>query len=228
MPRLDWIPNKLKPPPQLFDTQRDWWRNIVDAMFENDLMQGYLPKTADLWLLARAHTRAFWNANCAAVMATFESAQIGSQEVIFYRPLLDLIAVQSKKLRGPKHAREGPLSSPSQSDFDFDSKKEKEEKLRPKTVPLKPVYQQADFDARDLRLMKKAADEFHARYDSTGARVGVSMPEWVYDPKQVFEWICQQAGITVARGLELEALRKKWPESEGSERGRKNKAAVGR
>jgi len=226
LPRLDWIPNKLKPPRHLFDTQRDWWRNIVDAMFENDLMQGHLPKTADLCLLAGARTRAFWNANCAAVLACFESVKVGSQEVICYRPLLDLIATQRSKLRGPKHAREGPLSSPSQSGFDFDSKKEKEGKLRPKTVRENP-YQQADFDARDLRLMKKAADEFHRRYDANTASAGTQQPEWIYNPREVFEWICQQAGITVARGLELEVLRKKWPESEGSSDGRRKTKAAG-
>lgn len=124
MPRLEWIPNKLKAPQHLFDTQRDWWRNIVDAMFENDLMQGYLPKTADLCLLAGARTRAFWNSKCAAVLACFESATVGSQEVIFYRPLLDLITMQREKLRGTKRARESPSNSLSQSVFDFEVQKQ--------------------------------------------------------------------------------------------------------
>jgi len=121
--RLDWIPNKLKPPRGLEDFQRDWWRNVIDAMFEND-MQGYLPKRDDLWRIAGARTRAFWNANCAAVTACFNSATVSGQEVIFYRPLLDLIDAQLGKLRGTKRAKDGPSNSHSQSVFDFELQKQ--------------------------------------------------------------------------------------------------------
>jgi hypothetical protein len=121
--RLDWIPNKLKPPRGLEDFQRDWWRNIIDAMFENE-MQGYLPKRDDLWRIAGARTRAFWNANCAACTACFNSATVSGQEVIFYRPLLDLIEAQQKKLRGASRARESPSNSHSQSVFDFELQKQ--------------------------------------------------------------------------------------------------------
>ena len=152
MPRLDWIPNKLKAPQHLFDTQRDWWRNIVNAMFENDLMQGYLPKTADLCLLAGARTRAFWNAKCAAVLACFESATIGSQEVIFYRPLLDLITAQRGKLRGSKGARESPSNSLSQSVFDFEVQKQNQSKsvreARAKPAASEKLIERAEKDRR--------------------------------------------------------------------------------
>jgi hypothetical protein len=174
-------------------------------MFENEEMQGYLPKTGSMWLIAGAHDRAFFERNCAAVMACFNSRHTGDdQEVIFYPPLLDLIAAQRTKLRGTKRAREG-LSSTSQSEFDF-----KKEKERPKTEVCEKPYQQADFDARDLRLMKIAQDKFDRK-----CQPGAHLPDWMRDEKQVFEWICQEAGITVQRGLELEALQRKWPESEG-------------
>lgn len=122
MSRLDWIPNKLRPPRYLKDFQRSWFMEIVTAMFENDEMQGYLPKTENLWRIAGSHDRAMWRSHCAAVMEAFESAQVSGREVIFYRPLLDLIETQRTKLRGNTRARADPSSL--QSVLDFDLKKE--------------------------------------------------------------------------------------------------------
>jgi hypothetical protein len=73
-------------------------------------------------------------------------------------------------------------------------------------------YTQADFDARDLRRLKEAADKFDRMLESA---VG-NHQQWMSDEKKVYVWLCQEAGITVARGLELEAIQKKWPEKTGS------------
>jgi hypothetical protein len=121
LPRLDWIPNKLKAPRYLRDFQRAWWRDIVDAMFDNADKQGYLPATENFWRIAGAHSRPMWEAHSGAVMACFESAEVtGRGKMIFYPPLLDLIDTQRGKLRGTKRARESPSNSLSQSVFDFE------------------------------------------------------------------------------------------------------------
>jgi hypothetical protein len=74
----------------------------------------------------------------------------------------------------------------------------------------KPRFTQSDFDARDLRKMNEAYQEL-ARLQSAGVGGrGDSLSE-----KQVFEWVCQRSGITVVRGIELEALQRKWPDSGG-------------
>jgi hypothetical protein len=70
-------------------------------------------------------------------------------------------------------------------------------------------FSQSDFDARDLRLMRKAQEKFDA---ACRASAGNRLPEWMYDNRQVFEWICSEAGITVKRGIELEQRQKEWPE----------------
>lgn len=151
MSRLDWIPNKLKPPPQLFDTQRDWWRNIVDAMFENDLMQGYLPKRTNFYQVACPRSRAFWEAHCATVIACFDHVEIESKEVITYRPLLDLISTQREKLRGPRRAREHPSNSISQSVFDFEVQKQGSGKSVREVCPEKRPPKSAKVLEREAR-----------------------------------------------------------------------------
>jgi hypothetical protein len=32
------------------------------------------------------------------------------------------------------------------------------------------------------------------------------------DERKVYEWLCQEAGITVERALQLERIQKKWPD----------------
>jgi hypothetical protein len=128
LPRLDWIPNRrtLRAPRQILkqEFERDWFNNLRDAMFDNLEMQGYLPKTDDLWRIAGARTRAFWNANCAAVMACFSSATVSGQEVIFLQSQLEVMDAQREKLRGTKRARASP--SHSQSVFDFEVQNQRE------------------------------------------------------------------------------------------------------
>jgi uncharacterized protein YdaU (DUF1376 family) len=67
---------------------------------------------------------------------------------------------------------------------------------------------QTDFDARDLR---KLADEYKKLELRLEASVGAdSRPT----EKEIFEWACLNAGISVERGLEVEERGKKWPQAQ--------------
>jgi hypothetical protein len=67
-------------------------------------------------------------------------------------------------------------------------------------------FSQTDFDERDLRKMAKAYEQL-LRRNSEGWCRGSGMTV-----RQMFEYACECAGVTIARGLELEELRKKWPD----------------
>ena len=128
---LGWIPNKrsLRAPRHLRDFQRDWFINLRDAMFDNHEMQGYLPITSDLWKIAGAHRRDFWDANKSEVMAAFEFRKLaGYGEVMYFPSLLEVIAEQRKLLRqkrsrspgGGNVGRKVGSAFLSQSEFDFE------------------------------------------------------------------------------------------------------------
>jgi hypothetical protein len=68
------------------------------------------------------------------------------------------------------------------------------------------TYTQSDFDARDPRKMSGAYEELDRM---RAASIGGGS-NWT--AKRTSEWVCERVGITVQRGLELEALQKKWPE----------------
>jgi hypothetical protein len=61
-------------------------------------------------------------------------------------------------------------------------------------------------DERDLRMWAMAWRKL-AKRDASGATACAGM-----SPRQIFEAACSIAGVTIARGLELDKLRKKWPE----------------
>lgn len=82
---------------------------------------------------------------------------------------------------------------------------------RAKSAPPLPLYTQADFDARDLRKMSDAYEEWERRSTASQGSYGKKAT-----PTEVFEFVCEKAGITVERGLQLEALQKKWPAREES------------
>jgi hypothetical protein len=70
-------------------------------------------------------------------------------------------------------------------------------------------YSQEDFDQRDLRLIGKAWAKFE---EMQAAAVG-NAPAWMRDSKAIVNWICESAGITVKRYLELRELQTKWPDN---------------
>jgi hypothetical protein len=71
----------------------------------------------------------------------------------------------------------------------------------------KPGASQKDFDERDLRKMAQAWNTVLHRNPEGKTRVS-GMTQ-----RQVFEAVCELAGVTVTRGIELDELRKKWPEN---------------
>ena len=69
-------------------------------------------------------------------------------------------------------------------------------------------YCQKDFDERDLRKLGDAFKEINLRL-TANIGSGTSPTE-----KEVFEWACELAGISVQRGLEVERRGKEWPQTQ--------------
>jgi hypothetical protein len=69
-------------------------------------------------------------------------------------------------------------------------------------------YCQKDFDERDLRKLGDAFKEINLRL-TANIGSGTSPTE-----KEVFEWACELAGISVRRGLEVERRGKEWPQTQ--------------
>jgi len=236
--QLTWVPwdRSLQPPAGLTDFQQAWFWNLLRAsFFDQTEMQGYLPITSNLWSIAGAKRSDFFDSHKSRLLACFEVRKVGGKEVIYFPPLIQSMRRQLKRLRNRRVVDDelstnsqastegaGAFTSPSQSDlgFDFDSDSKAQlpkHKPKPSSTRVRAEqsgYSQADFDARDLRLLKKAYDEFHDRYDRKGSQIGTpdSAPAWTDDPRKVFEWVCRLAGLTVERGLQLEESQKKWPE----------------
>ena len=73
---------------------------------------------------------------------------------------------------------------------------------------FRPIFSQSDFDARDLRKLGEAFREINRRLAaSVGCGTSVSEGEF-------FEAACEWAGISVERGLEVQARGKKWPQAQ--------------
>jgi hypothetical protein len=89
---------------------------------------------------------------------------------------------------------------PPLKEQDFDLSLQKKES--------KTKFSQADFDARDLRKLSDAFKEIDLRM---AARVGDGTR---VSEKEIFEWACCLAGISIQRGLEVQDRGKKWPEGQ--------------
>jgi hypothetical protein len=225
-PKLSWIPlpvdGSIGPPRGLTDFQMGWFWNLFWACAGNLEFPGYLPATATrttLWTFAGAHRRAHWDANCALVMAAFELREIAGLKMLCLPALVSIVEEQTKKLRNHKkgggfkaihsNPQRGGESSPSQSGFDFDLTEpiqtQRSTFARVQAHTANP-YSQRDFDARDSRRMAEAYVQLGKR-NAEGACLGAGM-----STKQMFEYACDTAGVSITRGLELEERRKKWPE----------------
>jgi hypothetical protein len=230
-PRLKWVPlpmdGSIGPPRGLKDFQVGWFWNLFWAALTNAELPGYLPVVAtpdNLWTFAGAHRRAHWDAKCALVMAAFELRDVAGQKRWCLPVLASIIGEQKKKLRNHKKGADftnehsipqggGSLSlSPSQFGFDFDviepelTQKQRKVSLSRAWVAPSDGYSQSDFDARDIRRMAEAYAQLSKR-NAEGATLGSSM-----SARQMFEYACEVAGISISRGLELEEQRRKWPE----------------
>jgi hypothetical protein len=142
-PKLSWIPrgseDALRPPREFRDFQRSWFTELLWAMFSHKTMQGYLPVTSDLWKIAGAHRRDFWDANKSEVMAAFKFKKTaGCGEVMYFPPLIEVIEEQRKLVKG-RRSRAPNVSNCgqkcggsfiSQSSFDFEVQKEEAEKRK--------------------------------------------------------------------------------------------------
>ena len=82
--------------------------------------------------------------------------------------------------------------------FDFKNARARE------TSPSR--YSQTDFDDRDRRKLGEAFKEIDRRLTASVGS-GSSPGE-----REIFEWACELASISIERGLEVEARGKKWPQ----------------
>lgn len=130
---LKWIPweRSLRPPAGLKDYQQAWFWNLLCASFDQQLMQGYLPVSSQLWKIAGAHCLDYWNQHKSEVLAAFEVRRLDNgKSVLFFQPLIDIMQVQAQRLRTKKGVG-SPLFSTvraqpsiSQSAFDFELQKQ--------------------------------------------------------------------------------------------------------
>jgi hypothetical protein len=214
--RLIWLKrgphDMFRAPRHLKDFQRSWFDELLWAMFESDT-QGYLAVCPDLWLLAGAHNAAYFDKHKAAVLACFESAQVGNSEVISYVPLLHTIHNLSTEIHQtrPKdihRANSGacalessgsaavadrgggsPSLSASASESVSTSTQFGESTARARVK----TYTQTDFDERDLRKLAQAERELATLFEQQ---------PWLGE-EEMFEMVCRRAGITLQRGRAL-------------------------
>jgi hypothetical protein len=125
--RLDWIPMgspRLRPPVGLRQWEEGAWWRLLWAMFDQGEPQGYLAVTPDIWILAGSRDHKRWHTHASRLMATFETANIAGQHVIFFPPLIDVIKAQQKKVRNHR-LRYGERELSLSLDFDVGSKRKK-------------------------------------------------------------------------------------------------------
>jgi hypothetical protein len=225
------IDGSIGPPRALADFQVGWFWNLFWDVLGRSAGTGTMSYVrSKLWIVAGAHSRAHWDANCALVMAAFEistCAESSEQIVVSYPPLTRLLDEARQSLRNHKKGERvfrnlhshsqasGNLSPPLQSGFAFDLQEPiqiQKQNFTPThaRAPARETasgYSQADFDARDLRRMAKAWD-WLCEKNAEGAARGCGLTA-----RQMFEQVCDRAGISIERGLELEERRRKWPKN---------------
>ena len=224
---LVWIPRSpgdaLTAPRHLKDFQRDWFNGLRDAMFGNFEMQGYLYRTDDLWRIAGAHCREYWEKYHSAVMACFSSATMSGREVIYHSPQVELIRTQLAKIRtentqlvhrvddlqmslfsgglpvgGGRGGGRSPSSTGSKFSFDFGFNTTNQNPVSAREPERRAVershgYTQEDFDARDLRKLSAAIKECD--------KVIEMQPHLTED--DVVELACRRIGLPLKKAKEL-------------------------
>lgn len=229
---LDWVPYhrilnaRLRAPRHLKDFQRDWFTNFRDAMLDNGEMQGYLFLTSDLWRIAGAHNREYFEKHSSAVLACFSRATMADREVIFFPPLIELIRTQLAKiyrenthpvhssdflqfslfgneLHPPVAGRGGgrSLSSASGSrfSFDFGSNQRSPENSSPAAAPRRSHgYTQDDFDEKWLRKLAEAMKDCD---HVLSMQPGLS-------ERDILELACDRIGLPINRALELKKMQR--------------------
>jgi hypothetical protein len=109
-------------------------------------------------------------------------------------------AIRNVKLQNSKRLAEEGVD-------DLPRAREAPQKPSPSLLSSAGQYSPADFDARDVRKMALAWD-WLCEPNGEGATRGLGMTQ-----RQMFAQVCERAGISIERGLELEERRKKWPKN---------------
>lgn len=225
---LIWIPrnpfDQLRAPRHLKDFQRSWFDELNLEALANREMQGYLVVSVDLWRIAGAHNREYFQKHSSAVLACFSRATMADREVIFFPPLIELIRTQLAKIHRenthPVHSSDslqfslfssdlhpvagrggGRSPSNSASDsrfaFDFGNNRKSAENSSPAAAPRRSHgYTQEDFDARDLRKLAEAEKECD--------HVLTMQPR--LRERDILELACVRIGLPIKRALELKKM----------------------
>ena len=108
--KLDWFPlyvDRLMTDDawEWPDYKFGWYMKLLIRCARSD-RRGYLPKTADLWVLAGARSKRFFDQESAVVLARFETRQIDGLDWIYNRTLLDVLETQTNKVQALEKARD--------------------------------------------------------------------------------------------------------------------------
>ena len=102
MEKLDWLPlyiDKLLSSPawhDMTDFQRGWYIQLLLRSTRSERL-GYLPLDGQLWRLAGARNRTFFEQENARVMACFKVRQFDGQDWIYNPKLLSVMEDQETK-----------------------------------------------------------------------------------------------------------------------------------
>jgi len=139
--KLDWMPlyiDKLLSSPywqDMQDFQQGWYINLLLRCTRSEPL-GYLRMDSNLWTIAGARRRDFWESHKSAVLACFKVREMEGHRWIYNERLLSVMEVQSKKYR--KKPRESLSISPE--DFVVDLSKSKEEKRSNKATRIPEAF----------------------------------------------------------------------------------------
>lgn len=171
MQKLDWLPlyiDELLSSPaymDMTDSQFGWYMKLLLRSTRSERL-GYLPLDGQLWRLAGARSREFFDRENARVMACFKIRQFDGLEWIYNQKLLSVMEDQSNKYR-----KRSSLISPVFSDVDF-GKSTSKEKSKPKSVE----------EVKDYCLERANhvnPQQWFDYYSSNGWRVGRNpMRDW--------------------------------------------------
>jgi hypothetical protein len=140
------VERRIGLPAGLEDFQQGWFVNLLCASLEAEL-QGFLPMSSNLWSIAGAKRKDFWESHKSRLLACFEVREmVDGKKLLFYPPLVALIEEGIRKINEKRrrfnpafsedstdvHKGCGDLS-PSLSDFDVGSKKERKQSKNERT-----------------------------------------------------------------------------------------------
>jgi hypothetical protein len=129
MEKLDWMPlyiDKLLSSPHwqgMKDFQRGWYIQLLLRCTRSEPL-GYLRMDSNLWTIAGARRKDYWDAHGACVLACFKVREMEGHRWIYNERLLSVMEMQSRKYR--RTPRDSALSiSPHNLDVDVGSKEGK-------------------------------------------------------------------------------------------------------